>query len=245
MKRIIVAFTALGLLLGSNVMRASAQDDQAKKIEEGKKYWEKWIEARGGRERLSKIKEIKATTEVKLLAQGLNLTAITYKKGANKYRVDQKVMGMTITLAIDGENAWMTDPNSGFVVDMPKEVRSQLNYEMGEFEALLNPEKFNHTITYEGRKTVEGKEYILLNQAAKEGVTAIHYIDPDTFLRYKFTSNLPNASENFSLDYRDVDGTKVPFVSKQVQNGKEVATSTVTEYKYDCNLDDSLFARPK
>ena len=245
MKRTILAFTTFGLLLGLGAFHAWAQEDQAKKIEEGKKYWEKWIEARGGRDRLSKIKEIKATTDVKLIAQGLNLTAITYKKGSNKYRVDQKVMGMTITLAIDGENAWMTDPNSGFVVDMPKEVRSQLNYEMGEHEALLNPEKFGHTITYEGRKTVDGKEYILLNQTAKEGVTATHYIDPDTFLRYKFTSNLPNGAENFSLDYRDVDGIKVPFSSKQVQNGKEVATSTVTEYKYDSNLDDSLFARPK
>ena len=245
MKRITVALATLGLLLCLGVIPASAQDDQAKKIEEGKKMWEKWVAARGGRDRLSKINGIKTTSEVKLISQGINMTATTYKKGPSKYRIEQKVMGMTITMAIDGDKAWMTDPNTGFTVDMPKEVRDQLSYEMGEHEALLNPETFNHTITYEGRKMVDGKEYILLNQAAKEGVTASHYIDPDTFLRYKFTSNLPNGAEIFTLDYRDVDGTKVPFSSKQVQNGKEVAIITVTEYRYDNNLDDSLFARPK
>jgi len=245
MKRVFSSLTVIGLLLCLHVFPLSAQDDQAKKIEEGKKYWEKWIEARGGRDRLSKVREIKASSDIKAVAQNLNLSMVTYKKGANKLRLEQKVMGMTITMAINGDSAWMVDPNSGFVVDMPKEVRSQLALQMGEHEALLNPDQFGHTVTYEGRKAVDGKEYILLNQTSKEGVTATHYIDPDTFLRYKYTAVLSNvANETFESDYRDVDGIKVPFSGKSLQNGKENAVMTFTEYKFNCNLDDSLFERP-
>jgi len=61
----------------------------------------------------------------------------------------------------------------------------------------------------------------------------------------KGASKLAPFTEIFTTDYRDVDGTKVPFSTKQVQNGKEVGILSVTEYKYDSNLDDSLFARPK
>ncbi len=245
MKGVLSSLTVFGLFLCLRVFAVPAQDGQAKKIEEGKKYWEKWIEARGGRERLSKVKEIKCTADVKAIAQGLNLTMVTYKKGANKLRLEQKVMGMTITMAINGDKAWMVDPASGMVVDMPREVRSQLALQMGEHEALLNPEQLGHTVTCEGRKPVDGKEYILLNQTSKEGVTAIHYIDPDTFLRYKYTAVLNNvANETIDSDYRDVDGIKVPFLTRSIQNGKEIAVMTVTEYKFNCNLDDSLFERP-
>jgi hypothetical protein len=245
MKKVFSALAVFGLLLCLYVFPVSAQDDQAKKIEEGKKYWEKWIEARGGRDRLSKVKEIKSSSDVKAIAQGLNLTMVTYKKGANKFRLEQKVMGMTITMAINGDKSWMIDPASGLVVDMPNQIRSQLALQMGEHEALLNPEQFGHTVTYEGRKTVDGKEYILLNQTSKEGVTATHYIDPGTFLRYKYTAVLNNvASETIESDYRDVEGIKVPFSTKSIQNGQENAVMTVTEYKLNCNLDDSLFERP-
>jgi hypothetical protein len=245
MKKAFAAISVFGLLLCLSAIPVSAQDDQAKKIADGKKYWEKWIEARGGRDRLSKIKKIKSVSEVKAVAQGVNVTLTTYKKGTDKFRLEQKVMGMTITMGVDGDKAWLIDPNTGFALDMPKEVRSQLALQMGEHEALLNPDQFEHIITYEGRKTVDGKEYILLNQTAKNGVTATHYIDPDTFLRYKYTAVLNNvANETFEMDYRDVDGTKVPFSSRQLQNGKEAAAITVTEYKYNCDMPDSLFARP-
>jgi len=246
MKKAFAAITALGLLLCLNAMPVPAQEDQSRKIEDGKKYWEKWIEARGGRDRLSKITEIKSTSETKAVAQGISVTITTYKKGTTKFRLEQKVMGTTITMGVDGDKSWLIDPSTGLAVDMPKEVKDQLSFQMGEHEALLNPDKFGHIITYEGRKTVDGKEYILLNQTAKNGITATHYIDPDTFLRYKYTAVINNVlNETFESDYRDVDGTKVPFASRQLQNGKEAAISTVTEYKYNGGLADSLFAKPQ
>jgi hypothetical protein len=88
MKRTCIALSILSLLLGLSVIPVSAQDDQAAKIEEGKRMWEKWIAARGGRDRLSKIKEIMSTSE--MISQGINLLYVSYSKGADKYRVDKK-----------------------------------------------------------------------------------------------------------------------------------------------------------
>ena len=84
--------------------------------------WEKWIEARGGRDRLSKIREIKCTSE--MIYQGMKLEYVSYSKGADKYRLDQKVMGITATQAVDGESAWMTDRNTGLRVDWSSHVRT-------------------------------------------------------------------------------------------------------------------------
>jgi len=242
MKRTTLAFSILGLLIGLSVFQASAQDDRAAKIEEGKRMWEKWIEARGGRDRLSKIREIKCTSE--MIYQGIKLEYADYSKGADKYRRDQTVMGITATQAIDSGSAWMTDRNTGLKVDMSRAERDNFLAEMEKHEEFLNPEKFGQTVTYEGRTTVDGKEYILLKQAAGNGAMTMHYIDPDSFLRYKFTSNLLNGIEVITLEYRDVDGIKVPFSSKLVQNGSEIATKTVTGYQYNCGLDDSLFTKP-
>jgi hypothetical protein len=40
-----------------------------------------------------------------------------------------------------------------------------------------------------------------------------------------------------------VNGIKVPFAIRQTQGGQEIAVGTVTEYKFNANLDDSLFDR--
>lgn len=242
MKRVFAACIILGFLIGLNTIPALAQDDQTSKIAEGKRIWEKWIAARGGRDRLSKIKEIKSSSERK--AQGIDLKVIKYFKGADKYRVDEQIMGMTLTRAVDGDKGWMTDQGTGLNVDMPERVRSRFLSEKEKHEEFLNPEQFGHTVTYEGRRTVEGKEYILIKQAAVNGVTTVHYIDPDTFLRYKFTLSLFPGLEVITSDYRDVDGTKVPFSLRMFQNGTEVSTITITGYQYNCGLDDSLFIKP-
>lgn len=246
MKRAIFALSFFGLVFCLSLTPVSAQDDAAQKALEGIKYWNKWIEARGGKDRLSKVTSYKSTADAKILSQGLNLTIITYKKGLNKYRIDQKVMGMTITQALNGDTGWITNPQTGFATDMPAEVKGQMGAPANEHEALLDPIQFGHKVTYEGRQTIDGKEYIMLNQTAPNGVVCTQFIDAETFLRYKYKFASNNVdTEVFESDYRNVDGIKVPFLSRQAQNGKDVAIITTTEFVYNTNLDDSLFAKPQ
>ena len=246
MKKTILALNIVGLLFCLSLIPVAAQDGAAQKAQEGIKYWNKWIEARGGKDRLSKVKDYKSTSEAKVIAQGLNVTIITYKKGMNKYRVDQKVMGMTIIQALNGDTGWTTNPNTGFATDMPAGVKGQMEAPANEHEALLDPIGFGHKVAYEGRQTIDGKEYIMLSQTAPNGVVCTQFIDTETFLRYKYKFVLNNVeNEVFESDYRNVDGIKVSFLSRQTQNGKDVAIITTTEFKYNVDLDDSLFVKPQ
>ena len=159
-------------------------------------------------------------------------------------------MGMNIIQAYNGETGWMTDPQTGAVIDMQELVLEQFKREALGNDALLYPEKYGITFTFEGRESVEGKEYLLLKQTHKDGFESTMYIDPDTFLIHKtlgttVTQTLEKTDQETTLsDYRDVDGTKVPFSLKIKQGGIDYADVSITEYKYNTNLEDSLFDKP-
>ena len=84
----------------------------------------------------------------------------------------------------------------------------------------------------------------------KDGSESTMYIDPDTFLLYRTVGMTLNQTlqkveqETTLFDYRDVDGTKVPFSIKIKQGGMDYLDLTVTEVKYNSNIDDSIFDKP-
>jgi hypothetical protein len=237
--------TVLVLWMGVSLIAAAAQDDQAKKIEEGKKILEKWIAAQGGRERLSQIRDIQYVREMKIIPVEADMTNTVYIKGTTRVRMESKVMGRVVTSVLSGETGWLTNPSMGSVSDIPKQLMDVLKKEAEANDALLHPEKYGTIFTYEGRKTIEGIDYILLNQAAKDGSVVTHYIDPGTLLESKNVSVAPNSgTETYISDYRDVDGLKVSFFSKTRKDGMDVTTSTLKEIHYNTNLEDSLFNKP-
>jgi hypothetical protein len=237
--------TILILWMGVSLIAAAAQNDQAKKIEEGKKILEKWMAAQGGRDRLAQIRDIQYVREMKIIPAKADMTNTVYIKGATRVRMESKVMGRVVTSVLSGETGWLTNPSMGSVSDMPKPLMDAMKKEAEAYEVLLHPEKYGAIFTYEGRKTIEGIDYILLNHAAKDGSVVTHYIDPDTFLESINVSVVPNSgTETYISDYRNVDGLKVSFFSKTKKDGTDVTTSTLKEIHYNTNLEDSLFNKP-
>jgi hypothetical protein len=45
-------------------------------------------------------------------------------------------------------------------------------------------------------------------------------------------------------DYRSVDGSMVPFVLKQRQNGTLIATTTLDKAEFNVPIDDAFFKMP-
>jgi outer membrane lipoprotein-sorting protein len=227
-----------------------AQDDPAQKAAEGRKILEKWITAIGGRERLSKIADTTATSDLNLLSLGVTATRITYIKGFSKIRLDTKVMGMNSVLAYDGKTGWMNNPQTGFATDMPEPVTAELKKAAIGNDALLNPETYGITIASEGHKSIGGKEYVVLKQTYKDGDATTVYLDPVTYLSYRSVSTsldekLEKVEQEITMsDYREVDGIKVPFMARVTQRGTDYATVTIKEYKFNTGLSDSLFERP-
>ena len=205
------------------------------------------IEAQGGKAALGKIKDMTLTGTLEIVSMGLSGSLTMYRKEPNKARMDMEFMGMVITQAYDGENAWGVDPNTGSVQDMPEEQAKELKRMAMGNEALLNPEKFGITYTYKGKETIEGNDYVVVEQAFDDGHIDTLYLDAKTYLLHKtkaLSSNMAGVevdTETYITDYKKIEGTMVFHTMRVVQEGEESMVMTFTEVAINSGLEDSLF----
>ena len=250
MKKAFATGVFIAVFCGLTLIPISAQDKESPQIEDAKRILEKSVLAMGGRERLLSIKDTVVSSQLKIIPLNITVTRTTYVK-ENKIRLETKAMGTTTIMAFNGKTGWILTPQTVSAVDLPQPLLAELKRAAMTNEAMLSPEKLGLTVTLEGRKSIEGKEYIVLVQTGKDGFTSTVYLDPDTYLTYKsvsmgLTDSLQKAETEITLsDYRDVEGTKVPFSMKIIQNGKDYATISISEYRYNANPQDSLFEKPE
>jgi hypothetical protein len=76
------------------------------------------------------------------------------------------------------------------------------------------------------------------------------FIDSTTFMlvRTVITVNVPQLGGDIDQvvefsDFRDVDGAKVPFVTKST-NSVQAVTATMTSVRHNVEIDDTTFAKP-
>lgn len=209
----------------------------------------KMIDAQGGRAALEKIKDMTYTGTLEIVSMGISGSMTMYRKEPNKARMDMEFMGMIVTQAFDGENAWGVDPNTGSVQDMPEDQAKELNRMAMGNESILNPEKFGITFTYKGKETLEGNDYFVLEQAYQDGHVETLYLDAKTYLLYKskaLSANMMGAqveTESFFSDYKKVDGVMVWHTMRIVQEGEEAMVMNFTEITFNTGLEDSLFEK--
>jgi hypothetical protein len=249
MKRAFASTMILGLLLGLGLIPVLAQETQTQKISDCKKILEKSIAAMGGRDLLMKAGDTKVTSEAKT-STGLNATIISYTKGFEKIRRETKIMGTNMVEIYNGKTGWAASPQMRSAMDLPEPMLRDLKKSAIGNLPLLDPDELGIRTTSEGRKTIEGKEYLVLKQTYEDESVTTLYIDSITYLPYKTVSLMLNGqlqnveAENILSDYRDVDGIKVPFATKIMQGGKEYATVTTSECQFHLKLADSLFEKP-
>lgn len=240
MKRAISLFVLSLFIIG--LLATQAQSQSAPEI------LKKMIDAMGGKQALEKITDTTISGSMDLTQMGLSGAITVYQKEPNKARYDIEVMGMVITQACDGEIAWMTNPQTGMTEEMPADQAIYLKRESLGNSVYLKPEKMGITFTYKGKENIDGKDYLVLEQAYADGYIATIYIDPDTYLAFKGKGKTLNnmgvevEAETFFSDYKKVDGITVAHTLVSYQNGEEFMTMTVTDVKFNSGLEDSLFA---
>lgn len=209
----------------------------------------KMIEAQGGKAALEKIKDMTLTGTMEIVSMGISGSITMYRKEPDKARMDMELMGMVITQAFDGENAWGVDPNTGSVQDMPGDQAKELQRMAMGNEALLHPEKHGITFTYKDKETIEGKDYLLVDQTYDDGHVETLYLDAKTYLLHKSKSMSSNMAgvqvetESFVSDYKKVDGLMVWHTMRIVQEGEEAMVMTISEVAMNTGLEDSLFKK--
>jgi uncharacterized protein (TIGR03435 family) len=224
-----------------------AQDALDKKMEEGKRIFEQSLEAQGGRARFSQIKDMTFSANLKILSQGLDMDVITYLKSTNKLRQEINVgENVHITMAFNGKSGWMTDPNTGSIIDMPDPVLAQLKTSALGTQIMFDPQMLYMAAGFEEREFIDGKEYLVIKHTGVLGFSSILiHIDPDTYLPYKFTMKTVDGEvEMIVLDYRDVEGMKFPYIINLNMGDQENIDMVITEWVINSDLEDSFFEKP-
>ena len=214
---------------------------------------EKIIEAQGGRKILEDIKDTTMSGSGEMIQMGMSVMWTFYHKEPNKFRQDLEIMGTVITTAYDGEKAWMTNPQTGAVEEMPEQAQAELKRQAIDFgnSALLNPEKFGIKYEHKGKESIEGKDYYLLEQTFPDGEKATIYLDSKTYLLYKIKQKTLNQmgveaeQEILFSDYKKVSGVMFAHSMTIFQKGEEFGKMTITEISFNTGLEDSFFEMEK
>jgi len=209
----------------------------------------KMVDAQGGRAIFTGLEDMTVSGDLDLLQQGLSGTFTTYKKEPDKRRMDFEVMGMIITQCYDGETAWMTNPQSGEVEDMPEAQAADFKRQAMPIISMLDPEKFGISFVLKDKETVDGKECYVLEQTYQDGSQITMYIDPDTYLSHQVKSDVANQFGGRSdvvqilSDFREESGMVMAHSITSFMDGEEYLRIAITEVKINTGMEDSLFAR--
>lgn len=209
----------------------------------------KMIDAQGGRAVFTGLKDMTLSGELDLLQQGLTGSFTIYKKEPDKRRMDFEVMGMIITQCYDGESAWMTNPQTGAVEDMPDAQAVDFKRQAMPVTTMLDPDKYGISFVLKDKETIDGKEYYVLEQTYEDGFQMTMYIDPDTYFSHQVKSNVANQFGGRSdvvqilADFKKEDGMVMAHSITTFMDGEEYVRITIAEAKLNTGVEESLFIR--
>ena len=214
---------------------------------------DKMIDALGGREVLATIKDTTISGSIEMIGMGASGSVKVYHKEPNKIRADLEIMGMVLTVASDGETAWMINPQTGSTEKMSGKVAEEMKRDCFDFgySALLYPEKYGITYAYKGKEKIEEKDCFVLERTFSDGQKRTLYIDSKTYLTFKIKEiNLNNSGvevevEEFSSDYKKVDGVMFAHSLTEFEDGGVAGKVTATNVRFNTGLEDSLFKMSK
>ncbi len=204
------------------------------------------LATKGGIEKWRTIQTQKLTGVAN--AQGFELAMTVYGKRPNVSRQELtlEIPGqpvVTIVTLFDGTTAWTINPMTGS--DVPQQVPAAENATakvQSDFDgALFDYKAKGFTVELMDKMAVAGKQAHHLKVTRADVPTQHYYLDPDTFVELKVTTEGATASDTELSDYRAVDGIMVPHVIKISQGGMVQAELRILKVEFNVALDDALF----
>ncbi len=210
------------------------------------------IEAKGGYEKLKSIKTMKA--EGQLTAQGgmVQGEITIFHKRPNKMRFNMEFQGQTMVQAFDGENGWMIIPFMGSTEPqrMPEAQLKSMRSNADMDGVLMDYKKKGHKVELIGKEDVEGTEAYKLKVTLKDSSVQYIYLDAEYFIELKIShvtkiNDTEQVIDTFLSDYKEVEGTMVPFAIEQKRGDMVLSQITLSSIEYNIDIDDSFFVMPE
>jgi len=208
---------------------------------------DRMIEAQGGRKILASLVDSTVSGTLESIQQGITGTMTLFQKEPDKLRMEIEVMGIVITQAFDGQQAWMTNTQTGGVQVMDEKMTKEFKRQATGNDAILNPAKLGITYLYRGKEKDDDREYLVLEQTLADGYKNVFYLDPATHLIAKTRGTVLNQmgvevdSETLLSDYRPEGGVMTAHFLTVFQSGQEFARMNLTKFVFNSGLQDDLF----
>ncbi len=212
----------------------------------------KYIEAIGGAANVQKLQALSISGSY--VTRANQTVPFTIEEKGKKYRETWTMPGGSQVFAFDGSAGWIQ--SGTFVTDMsPFQVQQFTR--LNDLPRMLHIKDMYQNVTA-GRPTTlppatPGGTPVAVNLIQGQPTpqsTERFYFDVNTglLLRRQITTQTPlngRLTETFDYsDYKPVQGVMMPFTIKR-NNWNTLDTLTVTEYKVNPALADTLFSKPK
>ena len=247
MRKLIQRFTLVVVVL------AWAQVSSAQTADE---VIEKSIAAMGGRAAMEKIKTRQTTGSISLSTPAgeipgtIEVTNAAPNKTRTVIKADLSSLGagpMVIDQRFDGTNGYVLDSLQG---DRPVTGDQLLNMKANTFpHPFLGYKGMGTSAKLTGKEKVGDRDAYVVVFEPSSGPAVKQYIDAETYLPIQAVIKLtmPQVGEleqtARSLDFRDVDGVKVPF-KLQVSSAMQGFTIVITKVEHNVPVDDKVFVKP-
>jgi len=208
---------------------------------------DRYVKAVGGREAWQKFTSRVTMGTIEVPSMNLSGTVLIHEKAPDRLLAAVMINGASFRQGFDGTLGWTDDPEDG--------LREQSGAELAEarrdadFYHPLDLRRLYTKLTVTGTEKIGDRDTFILDATVPEGSEPTKmYFDTQTGLLLRAVSQhhgsdgVTQFREDFE-DYRDVDGIKVPFTSRQT-NGDTTYTMTISEVHHNVALDDSEFAKP-
>lgn len=237
--QMIRAFTVMTMVTGA-VMATNASAQTVDEIVA------RHYQTKGGQARWQAIQTQKMTATVQ--TGGIELAMIHYSKrpGLGRQELVAEIPGqgpIAITNIFDGTTAWTINPMTG--ANSPQQVtgaEAQAMRDQAEFESpLLDYKAKGNSVELIGTETLDANRVHHLKITRKDRTATHVYLDAESGVERRITSEAPNSPIVEMTDYRAVDGIQVPHRMRVILGGQVQAEITVTAIEFNVPMDDKMF----
>jgi outer membrane lipoprotein-sorting protein len=206
------------------------------------------LEAKGGLARMRAIQTMKQTRQMNM--QGMVSPVVTYAKRPNLVRQEISTGGRMVVMAYDGVTPWMLNPHTGSsaAIQVTGPQADAIRQDSDFDGPLVDYREKGTTIELVGvgaEPLGTGKAFHL-KVTSRRGVVQHYYLDEKTALEVKLVTESDTATiEQELVDYRDVEGIKIPFIVRTLVNGVKQGEIKLDKVEFNIKIDDAIFRMPK
>jgi hypothetical protein len=216
----------------------------------------KYIQARGGMEKIKSVSSMKATGKMVMGGGAMEAPFVRVSRRPSDIRMEFTIQGLTGVQAFDGKAgvAWMIMPFMGKKdPEIQPAEETKLMAEEADFDGpLVNWKDKGHKVELMGTEQVEGADAYKLKLTRKSGNVDYVYVDAETGLEVKSESKRMIRGAELEMqslmgDYKDVDGVLLPFtISAGAKDApaEQMRKIVIEKYEFNTPAADSLFAVP-